>query len=342
MFYYQPFSRYVVFAGHFLLGDGDLLPASLFTTLGVVAVLYALSEIARGCSGPRRAGILAVGLVLLAIVVSPSVVGFFTLGASEGPTWIFIPFALTLAFLGSSRRSRIAASCLLALAAITRFNQLPVLALFLVASLFAASRARRWDVLPWGAALFCATLLLPLAHNLHYGGRPVLTTTSAGIQQNLVIAPESVLAVLEDQQLRERVERQLGFLASLHPAALARLERTGVLLPFRILQLAWVLALAWAAWRRSFYALLVLGVPAAYFLIHVFYQVEVYYPRHLVVGYLMIAWTICWSIAQHPQTVAPQPITAPQSPLVQAPGEDAGAAGARGGCQSGSFDGRPV
>ena len=58
-------------------------------------------------------------------------------------------------------------------------------------------------------------------------------------------------------------------------------------------QLLWIIALGLASqrlWRfREVSILVMAALPLVYLAPHLFYQVDVYYPRHVVIGYLAMA-----------------------------------------------------
>ena len=127
--------------------------------------------------------------------------------------------------------------------------------------------------------------LLPLAHNLYYGGGPVLTATSALIPQNLVVSPAEIVKDGWDANTGTLIRQQLDGVLQIGVT-----QRLGDLPPVvRGLQLLWLVAIAAAFLRGDAPRIvprLMLLVPSLFLGVHVFYQVWVYYPRHIVIGYL--------------------------------------------------------
>ncbi len=286
VFYYQPLFRYIRFLEHFLLGDGDLLLVVTALAALLLAVLWSL----RRLSLPRSRLSLQVGTVIgvLMLMLSLSRGGatlFVQAGASEYPTWIMLLLAVPLLPVSDSRLPALAAAGLLALSAITRANQLPGALVVFCAFLFRMRHDRR--LLGEAVALFGAILLLPLAHNLYYGGKFVFFTTSTDIPQNLVLPPGRVAAALWDPHVRAAVVDQLRGMF-----AWRRLNDPTSLVPaaFYGLQIGWVGMTAICALRRRLDVPLALiaVAPAAYLAPHLFYQVAVYYPRHIIVAHYMM------------------------------------------------------
>ena len=118
--------------------------------------------------------------------------------------------------------------------------------------------------------------------------------TVRDIPENLVIPPDRWLDAQTDQEARRQVIEQLDFLlyGSITGArhVLAGGELRFVFLGF---QLLWIVALGLASqhlWRfRQVSILAMAALPLVYLAPHLFYQVDVYYPRHVVIGYLAMA-----------------------------------------------------
>ena len=283
--------RYVVFVEHLLLGDGDAGIVILARTSLSVAILWMCWVFTpRGLPRTWRGGVAGAAAVLLMLLVSfDSVANFFQAGASEYPTWIAFPVALWMLYASSLSRQRVIGCALLGLAFTLRTNQAPAL-LWMLGCYLLWARGRGWRHLCWGVSAALAVSLLPLAHNLYYGGEPVLTTTSAVIPQNLVVSPAGIVRNGWDANTGTLIRQQLDGVLQIGVINEQRLMNGGDLLPVvRGLQLLWLVAIA-AAFRRDgaprTIPRLMLLVPCLFLGVHVFYQVWGYYPRHIVIGYL--------------------------------------------------------
>lgn len=289
VFYYQPLSRYIRFLLHALLGDGDAFLTGLELLALNMALLWLCWLVA-----PRRSHAAELLLAWVGAACALSIINSRTLvfeivaqGASETWTWIFLPLAIGLLFHPALERNRYrSAGVLLAgLSVITRFNHAPALTLMMAVFIGAQRRRAIRQLLVW-AGLFLGVTLLPLAHNLYFGGTAVLTTASATIPENLANDPLSPAGV---QNVASRTRDQLNGILYLGRF------RGPLTQSFLGLQLIFVVALGAAAarapirWRH----LLIGMVPVAYLAVHIVYQVAVYYPRHIVAGYLAIA---CFAI----------------------------------------------
>ena len=125
---------------------------------------------------------------------------------------------------------------LLSFSLITRINQAPGLLLLFGTRAGLALRQRTRGFLLAGGVL-AVVAALPAVHNYVYGGRLVLTTTSATVPNNLRVAPTTYLEIWRDEGARTRVKEQLSDLF------FTRRPNRPVWLVFRGLQALWVAAL---------------------------------------------------------------------------------------------------
>jgi hypothetical protein len=151
----------------------------------------------------------------------------------------------------------------------------------------APSRRRRTAILT--ALSLAAVLLLPLAHNLAYGGAWVFMTRSADIPANLVLTPGRLLDLPGDERVREQFVRQLRYIFDVGLEEDDRVLLAGL----RLAQVSWLVAIGVALYRRTLYLFCVALLPLAYLGVHVFYQTDVYYPRHIVSGHLAMGVSVC-------------------------------------------------
>ena len=289
VFFYQPFFRYVLFVERVILGDGDvLLPASVRSAL-VMSILYmAWTFRARG----RWNVVLSTSSValLLAFVNTAEIASLVRRGASEYPTWIafFVWFAI-LFRIGGGRT--MLAACLVGLSFITRINQAPGLLWLFGIRAWYALHAKQRDFLV-AVGLLAAITLLPAVHNYVYGGRVVWGTTSAAIPENLRIHPARYLEFWQDEALRAEVAEQL--IGMLYAGPFAEQGSFGPWWTYRGLQLLWLMALCTVVYRRAGFVCercdlsqaMVLMSPVAFLVLHLFWHVDVYYPRHIVMGHI--------------------------------------------------------
>jgi len=286
VFYTQPLFRYVRFTEHFLLGDADPLidllgwSALHWTLLWAASVLRGTARIA-----PARAALFGAGAALtLALAGSVIVVKMIQASLSEHVTWIFIAAAFALLGSRSAGRWPVGAA-FLAAALITRPNQAPALFCIAIAFLGAALWRRRRVAFVAGA-VGCAVALLPLAHNLYYGGSPVIFTTTATNPATLGVPVATLARMASDPAARAAVTTQVRALMFLAPGPSKTLDGERVKFVLYGLQGVWLAALCLAIGgsvpgSRRLLAL----VPALYLVVHVFYDVRFYYPRHILAAY---------------------------------------------------------
>jgi hypothetical protein len=174
---------------------------------------------------------------------------------------------------------------LLALCALTRLNHLPAVGLTVVAY-YLYRQPVSWSNRLLPAAVLGAILLMPLAHNLYYGDQFVLTTRSAGIRQNLQLRPARLLQWPPDPEVRDEIRERLSDMVFLQAGwfGVDQLQ-AGI----RACQALWLGAIALAVWRRTWFHVALVLLPVAYLAVHFFYQINVYYPRHIIAAHLAMA-----------------------------------------------------
>jgi hypothetical protein len=224
------------------------------------------------------------------------------------------------------RYALVVAALLAGVAVTTRFDQTIGLTLLLVCGAVALWQRGRSDARSWRLAIivaigvFGAIALLPALHNAHYGGKFVVVPATPRIPVNFPLPPSRAVRLCCDSSVRETFLSQLrGVTVIGAPEASVRFTPVVALL-----QLLWVASLMalWADRRRSTLSTrLVAVLPLAFLLPHLFLQVYVYYPRHVVVGYLMMglaAAFVMGELARSYDRTAPS--VPPESPKSDQPG----------------------
>jgi hypothetical protein len=297
VFYYQPPFRYVRFAEHFVLGDGDAFILTWATVMLTWGLFWLCASVIGRRRAPARTFVLALpGLLLVLLASSPTALSMLQWGVSEYPTWIALPLLLTMFFVSSSTRAWALGAVLLGLSLLTRTNHLPAVLTILALFLW-----RGWHIRPRVAIgaglLFGAVALLPSIHNYYYGGRLVPLTTSAGIPQNLVLPPARLLQVAQDSEVRMRLRVQVERM--LYLGGPDRVVEVAV----RGLQVTWLVAVG--AWVLSgplgFPLALLVSLPVSYLVPHVVYQATHAYPRHFLVGYFAMGAVVLLAGARWPR-----------------------------------------
>jgi hypothetical protein len=129
--------------------------------------------------------------------------------------------------------------------------------------------------------------------------------------QNLLVAPVTIVESGWDVDTSTLVRRQLDGVLQTGDIRSQEMMQGGDLVPVtRGLQVMWLLAVVTVFFRdgspRNIPRLL-LFVPVLFLGVHVFYQVWVYYPRHIVIGYLAMGVVTFVSMCDR-VTLAPGPV----------------------------------
>ncbi len=308
VYYSQPFYRYIKFAEHALFGEGDVLYGSMVLLAALGGAFFALERL----RSARVRG--ALGLLwLLSGAALLGLTGFYMArfvrdGMAEYPTWIALLWVFPLLFAPTRPRDVLWGALLLGLASITRTDQLPGNGLMLLAALWMRAD-RRWVTWLAPLAVFGGVGLLPLLHNLVYGGAFVLTTTSAGVVGNLILGPSQWLGMLRGEATAwSALLSQIGLLSFAVP-----LEswQAPVGMFAHIILVAWLAVAGLQVGRRNWRETVVLLLPLPYILTHIVFVVQTYYPRHAIMGVLVMALAVLFLLASrdsaHPLQPAPRP-----------------------------------
>jgi hypothetical protein len=335
-FVYSPAFRYVLAGGHALFGNGD----ARLSLVALLALTFAVFAFGVACvlgypHSPRqgtwnwsvarsqvvwKAGACIAGGATLLLVTNPLVVQMVRNPQSEFPTWILVAVALFLSLHLRRRPAFLVAALLAGVALTTRFDEgigLIFLLLCGAAALWPRERpdARSWRVAVIAAVVvFAAIALLPAIHNLHYGGKFVVLPQTPRTPVNFPLPPARLIRVCCDASVRATLIDQLkGVTVRDVPAS------SGVTAGFEIvvalLQLLWVASLVGLGlnWRRSNPTMrLVAALPLAFLVPFIFLQVYVYYPRHVVVGYLVMGLAAAFVMGELGRNLGLPPLPAPQ------------------------------
>jgi hypothetical protein len=287
VFFYQPGWRYLLGLLHLLFGDGDAL-VTLWSMIGVSLPFIALIVWHRRRIGSRFAvaALAVTGFLLLAVLNSPTVLSFVALGASEVPSWPLLALAVAAPQLRPDRDlAWIGSAAAAALIWVMRNNHALAAAAILMAIALTIRRRRRLLVIALGVAL--AIALLPAVHNLAYGGRFVASTTSMAHDQKISLG--DLDQVFSNTHVGALIRGHIDAILYSPPKQRLTTASFGWLL-WTLLGL-WIAALVATIGmqrRRRFSVShwLILLLPIAYLAPHIVYQVEIYFPRHIIAGYL--------------------------------------------------------
>jgi hypothetical protein len=205
-----------------------------------------------------------------------------------------------------------AGAVMLASAAVTRPNQLP--GLFAILCVWAATHYRSFQGRPSmtvvfkAFAAFTAVVGLPLVHNLYYGR--VFQLFSRQMSQDptaLVLPPSKLLQVFSSPEVRAALWDQAKHMLVLVKWARGEFSVTYLLFNAAALLYAAACVRAWLNGRRRA-VLASFAVLSAFAGVHVFYGLDNYYPRHIIVIYILLsAFSVFFSGKAFGRPVGPPP-----------------------------------
>jgi hypothetical protein len=293
VFSIQQLFRYVRFLERALFGESEWLIVTTAMTVFNAAYSWLAREV-RQRAPPHALATIAVLAVLLVVVNGLS--GSVDAPMSEYPTWQLVPVIGALLFLGRTRLEWFAGAILVAVATLTRFNQLPAYAMLLL--VFAAARGGAIPRPSAGTAAACVALaaalivVLPLAHNYYYGHALIVLPYNR-YSHDVIDLPLASLLHLGSASVRQTLLLKVG--------QVLHIGVSTVFLPLHLLQAAFV-ATVIAMWRgilrpTPWHAALLLA-PLLALAVHVVYVVHFYYPRHIVFGHLLAGVVILVLLAE--------------------------------------------
>jgi hypothetical protein len=212
-------------------------------------------------------------------------------GLSEVAAWGALVWVGVLAVDTPSPRRGALLATLAAVIALIRPNQLPAMALLVIAYVGLVVWKDHHRRLRDGAAIaavFAALLLLPLAHNVVFGGAWVFLPTGAGTVEDSQLS--AVPSVLWDSASREIVADKVTGL--LHIGGSGFPSGSSILSPFLLMQMMWLVGVGVVLWklrgRQMLIGFTAVLWPFTFAAVHIPYDIWIYYPRHIA-GFNMAA-----------------------------------------------------
>ena len=284
----QPFYRYILFAIHMLFGDGDALILASELAIFNFACFSAVFKVKRNGLLISKYQKIAASIAAIMLIIFLNFKGarFLIQGISEYPTWVFLLFSF---YLFNSKRTSIhwiLTTILLALSFITRTNQFFGASLFFLIFFIYIWRENK-PVALIGLFLFICIGSLPAWHNYIFGGQFVLLPTSSKAAVNNVLSPAQLFYQFNNPETQRIFWRQVQLIIGLSTNAAWMTT-----LPMQIILILWLTAVIWGIInikRDLLLNLLFMILPIFYLVVHIFYNVDSYYPRHLIIGYIAFA-----------------------------------------------------
>jgi hypothetical protein len=280
VFYSQPLFRYWKFAEHMLTGDGDVLYLALDMILLYGGIAFAFWR--QGPSGRRwwYGAFWALVLAATVAIAGTFVEGWVRGGMSEYPTWILLFWAFPFLLRPTNVAEYGVGMCLLGVSLLTRTNQLTGVLYLAGVSFILVGRSFGWRGLVALAALLPIGLL-PLAHNLWFGGVPVFATSSAGV--NMALPPATWGRLFGgDKETLAILIRQIRYMLFLVEPTEGMIATT---IAARSLLAIWIGTLLLIPLKRSKHLLVAL-LPMAYLAPYLVFYAHSHFPRHVLAGYL--------------------------------------------------------
>jgi hypothetical protein len=291
VFYYQPGFRYILFAIHLALGDGAAGVAFALTLALTGSLFFFLWRIRDRLSQhlPQRSWPLmsAFGCAGLLLVLSPSIIRLMSWHASEIPAWAMMVLAFALLASRPTAKRLAAISFCAGAMFVIRPNQLFASLILVIVSLAVSYRRHPSKThLFHGIWPFVLTASLPLLHNLYFGGSFKVLPTGSETVRDLSLGQAFFFPWTDPARevLFEKFTR--FFNPTMLTGAQGELTARLIILiwPLFIFGALWILGLRSSANRSlsRWISLGALSVPIGFLPTMILYDVDIYYPRHVI------------------------------------------------------------
>ena len=293
VFYFQPAMRYLIFVGHLILGNNDILISVL-----LVVALFASFAVALQKSEVAKLSLGLIPILSMAALVilfsSNNMISYVYNLTTELPTWIFLFTFVYLVCKSAASKNSLLTLCLIAGFAVNfRPNQAPGWGFLVVVFVLLKFRANKTELRPRSELFFLGfiTILvgcLSLIHNIYFGRSfVVFSTSNVGSQQ---YQWKIFMDMFHDAESRRIVLDKLKFLTQISLNPLPKGEHWQTTNSFQLMHIIWIVGVLKALTNsRRFltnatYALM----PLAFLLPMVLFDATSYFPRHIVIINLSI------------------------------------------------------
>lgn len=296
VFVYSPGIRYWLAMNHLLFGDSDRMIFLLSIFILLLSLTFMLYLVASNLKLLAPVSNYRLFLVLTSFALLTLFVGlnsFFYAGftlLSEYPTWPIIIVLISYLFTKLSRNSFYFVSLLCGLLPFFRANQIIaaglILFLFNLKFFFQEIRhSQQYNLLNvYGMSLFLFFLptISIILHNFYYGRVFEPLQTSLPLPVNFPLRISDILRINKEQVVQQAFWDQLsGVLVINQFIQMAPLIHT-----IQFLYLFAFIFLIFKFFNKKSDFFLALLIPLFFLIPHIFVQVFVYYPRHIIAGYL--------------------------------------------------------
>ena len=323
VFVYSPLIRYLLLVIHFFIGDADnlIFVIYLFFLFFAVNLLFKNLNL-RLSSIKTQDFILILTLLFFFIFLSSSPIfyGGFTL-LSESPTWIIL--ILIFAILCKEKRTTINYVLIFFLSGVLimfRANQIVgvliililSLKLFLESSSTLLRKQNLYKICFLLAPAFLSSFLITFFHNIYYGQKIQFLQTSLPLPVNFPLKASDIFSIGSDPGIRNAFIEQAKGLLAFSPDLLTNDYFDIFLVSVRFAQVGFLLLCFYLLWNFSHNKsslFITLCIPIGFLLPHLFIQIFIYHPRHIVIGYLSIYLSLIYVLVNSDRASKKQKIS---------------------------------
>ena len=289
VFKHSILTRYLLFFEHLLLGDGDGWTSIFLLSALYFGIFYFFNSILseHRYRIQQKAFFILIEILLLLMVNLEVVNKFVYKDASEVHPWILLSIILSFLLFGTNENSWKFGVILLGISGITRLTHIPaLLTVFLIFIVFRIWKSK--GGLKLSIYLFLILLiimLLPLFHNIYYGGEFEFFRESREISINADLTPDVWIGAIDNSQFWNLLFQRLALIFQVSD------DYPGIsyILAFHGLQIVWAVLIVYCLlfWKSiSSESKFLLLIPMIYLGVFLYFRINTYYYRNIVAGHL--------------------------------------------------------
>lgn len=296
IFVYSPAIRYLTVLFHFLLGDSDnfiflLYIFVLFCTAHIfVAKIFKLT-FAKFNINKFQILFFILTFLFYSFLLSNPVVYAGLIYWSEFPTWILlISLFIILPSVENDKKLQIIFGFISGLIIMFRANQLIGIFLLILFFLLHCKINKIYKLINF-IIPFLISASIAFLHNLYYGSSYIFLQTSLPLSVNFPLRVIDLLYIFDDMRIQEIFLNQISGILAYSQDLTQNKYFTLFLFSVRFSQFIFVFIILFIIANKrylNFENIILLLIPIGYFTPHIFIQIFVYHPRHIVIGYLSI------------------------------------------------------
>lgn len=296
IFVYSPAIRYLTFLLQILLGDSDNFIFLLYIFVLFCATHFFVVKIFKLTFVKinfNKVQILFFTLTFLfySFLLSNPVVFAGLIYWSEFPTWILLVcLFIILPSADNNIKLQILFGFICGLIIMFRANQL-IGILLLILFFLLHNKINRINKFIYFLIPFLISSSIAFLHNLYFGNSYIFLQTSLPLPVNFPLRVYDLLYIFDDMRIQKLFLNQFSGILANSQDLTQNKYFTLFLVSVRFSQILYILIILFIFANKryqNFENIIFILIPLGFFIPHIFIQIFVYHPRHIIIGYLSI------------------------------------------------------